>query len=261
MVDTLSQYYSLPSADSLAHWGQAAASPAELFGPISSFSGEVVTDVVAINNGLALNISWENGTAMLILLMLFCFAVYRFANVARASFKAVFSTSDARSLFESSTVEFTRYIRYGFVMFMLSVAIMVDGMTDDVGGDFLQIVGLFFVMIVASLISGAVVRLVGYFDHNAARWAELRAIRKLDRTVGAYFFAVPVIIFSYSSSMHIVLWIMVCVAIGIYFFRLLLFFIRRGFSFLQWILYLCAVEIAPFALLWGIASRLNSIHP
>lgn len=261
MPDTLTFYYVLPSADSTSVWGAQAVDAGQIYGPISAFSGRVAEQAPAWSEMFGVSISWQSGVMLLVLLLMFCYAVYRFTGLARVSFKSVFSSSETITLFENSTLEFSYFIHYGRWMFLLSTAIAADGIfLRGAGMNFINVAVIIGVVFVASTIGSWLIGILSFFDYDAARWKDLRSIRKIDRTISAYILALPVIAFSYSSSMHIALAVIVGAVLVAHFIRILIFFHWRGFSFLQSFLYLCAVEIAPFALLWGVAARLNGIH-
>lgn len=261
MRDTLTLYYTLPAADSAAGWGVQAASATEIYGPVSSLSGDVTTSTVALVADQKVSVSWQSGAVLLLVLSLFCYGVYRFGALARAGFKSLLSIDDTVMLFENSTLEFNYFITYGRFLFLLSMAVIVDGLFSANGvGSVIVVGGVVVALMVGSVISALIGRALSWFDYNDQRWVQLRSIKKIDRALTGLIFALPSIAFSYAEGVQVIVIVLIAVVVVFHFVRLIIFFRQRGFSFLQSFLYLCAVEIAPFAFLWGVVSRLNGIH-
>ncbi len=229
----------------------------ELFGASSSLDGSVIDSSIQLldfNSSVNLTLS----LIVLTIIVSYCYTMYRYGDMLRWSAKNLLSVSGAIFMFSSPTMNFTRFIRVGVWLNILCTAAVVSFFLVQ-GEDMLLLVfgGIFLSLWVLRLWEVTLQRVFAAFDYKKERWRDINNLSKFNTALGASLFAMPIILLLPMKSMVSVVAFLVLSMYIYNFFRIVYYFIAVRFSFLQSFLYLCAVEIVPFVLLWGIISRIN----
>ncbi len=202
------------------------------------------------------------------LLLLLLFGVYvvflsLFFREIRVCIKSFLSVSDSLMFYENTTVGFTRFRFFSkyFFLFLFSVSFYVfvlDAFSVErfSGLSFWCLFGILSVLCYGvCLLSSGFMALIGLFDYVPSRWLVILRVTDFDRTFSVVFLPLFLVLYGLFSFVWLLFF---CMIVCFYFYhilRLLYIFRVNRFSFLQSILYLCAVEIAPLALLLGMVSR------
>lgn len=240
----IGDWYRIEAADSVVHWQTPVRSADQIFGHTSYVS---YVPQVGIAQGGREIVGWQGSTAIIILLALYCYILFRHRIEIRVSLKAAFSLEDTLFVFENLTLEFSRFLRLGRLLLVISIALMLCSL-----GDRLTLVVLaataFAVWLVIS-ISSLFRSVVSHFDYQIDRWVSIGSVTRLNLSIIALVFC-PVVLLVITFKSYTLVSLAVLIVLWIYHWcRLFRFFTLAGFSNLQWFLYLCAVEIIPFSLI------------
>lgn len=243
----IGDWYRIVPSDSVVHWQTCASSADQVFGHVSYVSH--VAQGVAYDGRET--IGWQGSTVIIILLALYCYMLFRHHREIRVSLKAAFSLDDTLFVFENLTLEFSRFLRLVRLLLVMSVAVMLCSL-----GNQLTLVAFaisaFVVWLVVNL-SSLFRGIVSRFDYQIDRWVSIGSVTRLNLSIIALIFC-PVVVLVMIFGIYAVVSLSALIVLWIYHWgRLFRFFTLSGFSNVQWFLYLCAVEIIPFSLIVGIA--------
>lgn len=256
LTDTIktATWYNVPApSDSAANLGVRVWSDVEIFGPVSQ---KISSQPIAQFSNQT--IEWQGAIIIVSLLSLYCYVLFRYRVEIRASLKAAFSLEDTLFIFENLTLDFARFLRFAQLIVVCSLAVMISAFIDR--WQQLWVVGALIASIWFILqLSSAGSYIVSKFDYNNERWQSIRSITKLNDAIISI--AICPVVLILGTTQYLWVAIAAFAALVLYhFFRLLKYFKLSGFSTLQWILYLCAVETIPFTLLWGATRWVNFLH-
>ncbi len=219
-------------------------------------------DSLALADVFGRIMQWETTLIILLLFALYSILLYRYSALFAPIFKIIFSIGRTNALLQNQSIDESRFLRYTKVLliFTLSIALasVCHFMPQFEQFDIFIVLSAILLFIVSSSIISLVLRkITALFDYNKSRWELISNLVKFDRAIIVVFFA-PIVMVCAFSEFFVKPLIFVCLVLYFYhFMRIILIFKEQGFSFLQSILYICAVEIAPVVLLWGIVSRLK----
>lgn len=213
-------------------------------------------------------ISWGLAVCLVILLMLYCYVIYRYRKPIGASIKAIFSLEDTFFIFENLSLEFKRFLYTAQLMVLLSLAVVVAGVLSgsisigatSAGEGDLAVVGAILVYLyVSTLIQNAMRYVVSRFDSLSERLTMLRSLTLFDTAVISIAFTPLALIIAAVAQYWVVVWVVLGLLLVMHWIRLFIYFKFTGFSILQWFLYLCTLEVLPFTLLLSVASHYGSL--
>lgn len=231
--------------------GRRVCSSAEMFGAESFVDGSVNSDGALSSFEYLANTNPTLSIVILTILVAWCYMLFRYGRILSWSLKNLVSVSGALFMFTTTSMEFIRFIRMGIFINMLCTGAAISGFTAE--GEAILWVFLcavaapLFVRIWALMWQGILKK----FDFKASRWRDIRNLSNFDTALLSTVLAAPVIvILPIPGSMFFVICLF---AVGYLYhiLRIVYYFKSSKFSFLQSILYLCAVEITPVALVWG----------
>lgn len=208
------------------------------------------------------HISWSIALALTVLLCLYCWMIYRYRKPIVACLKALFSLEDAFFIFENTPTEFKHFLSTSRSLLLFSVSIVTVGSSMDSQGGFGQLAMIAAVMAylyVSILLQNLLRTVVSRFDSAAERIGILRSLTLLDLSTMSVVFA-PLALLSVSvGGMWVVVWSVLVVLVLVHWLRLFFYFKLTGFSILQWILYLCTLEVLPFTILLNVIGHIESL--
>lgn len=268
-MDTLTQYrYSLPAfgggarGDSLRAWSVEVQNAEHIYGTGSEVVAQIESSQpLALSDYIQSINMWESSVVVLLLLALYCYQLFRYSAIIKHCFRALFSISDSLELFENQPLVVTTFFRFSRYFFSLSLAVAISVLCYDVRWEDMGFNLFYFILVlcvglfIGSMFKIALRRLISIYDPSPYRWGNLRRIVAYNKAMGSVVLTPVVIVFSSSLAFKdLLLWSIVAL-MGYHFIRIKLLFNVQGFSFMQSMLYLCAVEIAPFVVLWGIVRH------
>lgn len=193
------------------------------------------------------------------ILALYCYILFRYRNEIRVSFKAALSLEDTLFIFENLTLDFDRFLRFSVVLIYMCIAVLVCRFVDAWQQLWLWaavVAGLF----VSGFLSVALRKISSKFDTQIGHWVDISSISRLNCAISAIVLT-PSVLLLVPTNSYAFLAGVVCAILALYHWLSLLKYFRvAGFSILQWILYLCAVEALPFGLLAGGAKLFGLLN-
>ncbi len=206
---------------------------------------------------------WQTSVVMVVLICFYCYILYRFRRDLMSCLKNIGRTEDTLTLMEGQGADFVHFLRSGIILAVLSGASLIMAWLE------LQLPGvesyyLFF---------GAVAAFLGVVSYRRAafwvmRWLtddknifrEVTFINRIDTAFIAVFYTPLAVIIGVSGRLFLA-GTVVLAGLVVYHFRSLYKYFRiRSFSKLQWILYLCTVEILPVSFIIALAIRKSGIN-
>lgn len=243
--------------DSSEVQGVRVCASSDIFGQSSSL--EVTSIEMPYGSGL-LNIEVDSllSVMVLVIMVLYCYMLYRYSSIMRISAKNIVSISSTVAVFSLAKKEFLRYVSLGELICMVSLSAVLSKYSEGIVG-FNEL----YSFVVAFLLCGVVrmwgvvwQRLFSNFDYRAERWRDLRNLTRFDFAILSVVVA-PLVVVSLPVGMDSSFVLIGGAVVYLYhFLRIVGYFKSVRFSFLQSFLYLCAVEIVPIALLWGVATHI-----
>lgn len=206
---------------------------------------------------------WQTSVVMVVLICFYCYILYRFRRDLMSCLKNIGRTEDTLTLMEGQGADFIHFLRSGMVLAVLGGASLVMAWLE------FQLPGvesyyLFFWALVAFL--GVVLyRRVAF---GVMRWLtddkhifrEVTFINRIDMAFIAVFYTPLAVIIGVSGRFFAVGTCVLAVLVAYHFMSLYKYFRIRSFSKLQWILYLCTVEILPVSFIIALAIRKSGIN-
>ncbi len=195
---------------------------------------------------------------VLVIMVLYCYMIYRYSSVMRISLKNIVSLSSTVGIFSLAKKEFLRYVSLGELISVVCLSAVLAKYTPSVGeySELYYFVGAFLLCGVVRMWGVVWQRIFSNFDYRAERWRDLRNLTRFDLAILSVVVA-PLVVVSLPVGMdsNFVL-AGGAVAYLYHFLRIVGYFKSVRFSFLQSFLYLCAVEMVPITLLWGVVTRI-----
>ncbi|MFI3278179.1 MAG: DUF4271 domain-containing protein [Rikenellaceae bacterium] len=126
----------------------------------------------------------------------------------------------------------------------------------------LTLVAVYMVVVLLFLYGATLLKSIAYITLSSQFVDELLSIRRRMFILATLFVSPAILLFLLSTeeqSIYVVYMLIVEVIIifGIFLFQTFLLFVRKNASILHWILYLCAIELFPITLMWGVISRVG----
>lgn len=228
----------------------------ELFGSSSSLE---MTALSKPYGGGLLNLQVDSflSIVVLIVVVLYCFILYRYSGIMQLSLKNVVSLGGVQQMFISAKKEFLRFVSFGELLCIVSISALLVKYVHFGGLNFLVLfAGIFLSLYVVRLWGIFWQRIFSYFDYRGQRWSEIRNLTRFDFAILSIVSTPLVVVLLPLGSAGYLELIGLVVAYLYHFLRIVVYFKSLRFSFLQSFLYLCAVEIVPIALLWGVLARI-----
>lgn len=200
---------------------------------------------------------------MVVLICFYCYIVYRFRRDMMSCLKNIGHTEDTLTLMEGQGADFVYFLRSGVALALLGGSSLVMAWLEI---QLPQVKSYY-------LFAGAVVAFLGivlyrriaftvmqWLTDDKSVFREVSFINRIDITFIAVFYTPLAIIIGVSGRLF-ELGIAVLAALVAYHFTALYKYFRlRSFSKLQWILYLCTVEILPVSFVIALAVRKSGIN-
>lgn len=206
---------------------------------------------------------WQTSVMMVVLICFYCYIVYRFRRDMMSCLKNIGHTEDTLTLMEGQGADFVYFLRSGLALALLGGSSLVMAWLEI---QLPQVKSYY-------LFAGAVVAFLGivlyrriaftvmqWLTDDKSVFREVSFINRIDITFIAVFYTPLAIIIGVSGRLF-ELGIAVLAALVAYHFTALYKYFRlRSFSKLQWILYLCTVEILPVSFVIALAVRKSGIN-
>lgn len=206
---------------------------------------------------------WQTSVMMVVLICFYCYILYRFRRDLMSCLKNIGHTEDTLTLMEGQGADFVHFLRSGIALAVLAGASLVMAWLE-IQLPRVESYYLFFAAVAAFL--GVVLYRRAAFgvmrwltdDKNVFR--EVTFINRIDITFIAVCYTPLAVIIGVSGRFFQLGMIVLTFGIAYHFVSLYKYFRIRSFSKLQWILYLCTVEILPVSFIIALAIRKSGIN-
>lgn len=255
--------------DSLAQDSVAVFDAYDMFGSRSELHGqmvEVLEPVVDAQSELTLNPVYQGSLVVLLLSFLYISYIYR--EQLGVLFKVILRKDFVESLYRERSNLFKLFMRRTKIMGCLLAGLLAVRVAEnfvdfvDFGIEFEGLITLIAIVLVllVYVYRRFVIKIIAFVGDRSSFFKEHNYICNVYWTIAVMTIG-PLFIFGgnmYGYRGDLVLCLMGVVALLVtfmYFYNSYMFFIKQRVSFLQWILYLCAVDFFPISLiaaLWKI---------
>ncbi len=132
---------------------------------------------------------------------------------------------------------------------------------DDLDGG-VWVIGGAAVALLCALYGWTFIKVAGYLTINVDAMKELLAVKRRLFVLSILFISPVVMMMALSNILQsqqvVYILVLECIVLIVLFvWQTFLLFMRENFSILHWILYLCAVELMPLSLVWGVLRHLS----
>lgn len=252
-------------------FAQPAGSAAEVFGQSSALNPDVmlrsdeVLSCVAVTH--AEGYPWYMTLFFLAISCFYFYYIWRFRGEMLAGFRSSFSQQRLEASFESRSIEQMHYLRYSRLLIAVNLALVALSLIRyDVFADSGMMIpsDLFFILALSGLCLVGMyrylaIKVCGWFTEDSTLLERLSFLNKLNFAIVSVVFTPVAIAMVLDRGVVFIGLAILCLLTMYHLLRIIYYFIVCRFGLLQWILYLCAVEIFPLSLLLVLASRYNEI--
>lgn len=239
-----------------------ARSSAEVWGAGSSVSTQMAPrgPVVRMEQGPE---PWQTSVVMVVLICFYCYILYRFRRDMMSCLKNIGNTEDTLTLMEGQGADFVYFLRSGMALAVLGGASLVMAWLE------IQLPGIksyyLFAGAVVAFIAIVLYRRIAFavmkwLTDDKGAFQEVTFINRIDITFIAVFYTPLAIIIGVSGRLFELGMVVLAGLVVYHFIALYKYFRLRSFSKLQWILYLCTVEILPVSFIIALAVRKSGIN-
>lgn len=211
-------------------------------------------------------------TLLVVVFLLFCYLIYNFRNSILLSFRVMVMRIAPEKAFEEQTLFFRRFMAGAMLLEALLVTGFLTGLADRYGLARLLpdasplvchgfVVAVLVAVYVVSAYKKLLSRMIGAVVQNPQFFKEYAFLSRLSGAAAALIMTPLFLMLAFASDREFrtLFWIAAGVFLlltGVFLSKSYRFFVERNISILQWILYLCAVEIFPVSFFLLAGSRL-----
>lgn len=201
---------------------------------------------------------WQTSVVIVVVLCFYCFMLYRFRRDILSGLKNMTYTEDTLTLMEEQGADFNRFLWCGTLLAVLSGSALAMNWMEW------QLPGVQnYILFGASLLGfgGILVyrwlalRLMQWMTEDRGIYHQIRFINRMDFAFLALFYTPFAIIIGMSGRFFEAGLILLGILLLSHFLALYKYFRLRGFSGMQYFLYLCTIEILPVSFLIALALR------
>lgn len=239
-----------------------ARSASEVWGSSSSVSAEMMPRgaLNRVDQGAE---PWQTSVVLVVLICFYCYILYRFRRDMMSCLKNIGNTEDTLTLMEGQGADFIYFLRSGIALAILSGASLVMAWLE-IQLPRVESYYLFFGAVAAFLCVVLYRRmafgLMRWLTDDKGVFREVTFINRIDITFIAIFYTPLAVIIGVSGRLFELGMIVLAGFAAYHFISLYKYFRIRSFSKLQWILYLCTVEILPVSFIIALAIRKSGIN-
>lgn len=206
---------------------------------------------------------WQTSVVLVVVICFYCYILNRFRRDMMSCLRNIGNIEDTLTLMEGQGADFAYFLRSGIALAVLSGAALIM-VWLEIQLPAVESYYLFFGAAAAFLcvalyrrIAFAVMR---WLTDDKALFSEITFINRIDIVFIAIFYTPLAIIVGISGRLFVPGTVVIGGLILFHFAALYKYFKLRAFSKLQWILYLCAVEILPVSFIIALAIRKSGIN-
>lgn len=206
---------------------------------------------------------WQTSVVLVVVICFYCYLLYRFRRDMMSCLRNIGHTEDTLTLMEGQGADFAYFLRSGIALAVLSGAALImvwlETHLPDVESYYLFF-GAAGAFLGVALYRRIAFRVMRWLTDDKFLFSELTFINRIDLTFIAVFYTPLAIIVGISGRFFTLGTVVLAGLILYHFAALYKYFRLRAFSKLQWILYLCIVEILPVSFIIALAVRNSGIN-
>ncbi|MEG1607344.1 MAG: DUF4271 domain-containing protein [Mucinivorans sp.] len=222
-------------------------------GEIFSYSSLAYTSKEPpLSLGYSTDNSWQVATVCLPLICLYCYIMHRHWRLLGVVIKSTLSVRGSLMFIDESYNEYHRFLNLATLTANLSLAIgagaMVMANEPTIHGWKFLVAGISAIglVFVGRLI---ITLLMQLGDPQLTLHKVSNKLWKFDLSIFAIFLTPLMLVMAVNPSLHYALIATILLVIVVHQIRQAIYFSLNKFSFMQWILYLCTVELFPLSLI------------
>ncbi|WP_300744567.1 DUF4271 domain-containing protein [uncultured Rikenella sp.] len=247
------------SVDSV-QWLRPAGSAAEVWGGRSTLSEELTP------HGGLVPVSppadpWQTSVVMVVLICFYCYVLYRFRRDMVSCLKNIGHTEDTLTLMEGQGADFVYFLRSGIALAVLAGSALVMAWLEIRWPrieSYYLFIGSVVLFLLIVLYRRILFRVLRWLTDDKSVFQEITFINRIDVTFISLLYAPLAIVIGVSGRLFAFGLVVLGGLVVYHFIALYKYFRLRSFSKLQWILYLCFVEILPVSFILALAIRQSS---
>ncbi len=247
------------SVDSV-QWLRPAGSAAEVWGGRATLSEELTP------HGGLVPVSppadpWQTSVVMVVLICFYCYVLYRFRRDMVSCLKNIGHTEDTLTLMEGQGADFVYFLRSGIALAVLAGSALVMAWLEIRWPrieSYYLFIGSVVLFLLIVLYRRILFRVLRWLTDDKSVFQEITFINRIDVTFISLLYAPLAIVIGVSGRLFAFGLVVLGGLVVYHFIALYKYFRLRSFSKLQWILYLCFVEILPVSFILALAIRQSS---
>lgn len=232
-------------------------SASEIFSAGSTLGAQMTPDIAPHALVVQITQPWEISLFILLTLCYYIYILYRYWDVIPTTFRVAMSVGKTLNLYQQQNNEQKRFGINTFALFIMSLTVTVVEVSDNfINATPILFVGIVFVALcLLFTFKYIAVTICRSFSDDKPAFHDLNRINLHTISLFSIIYTPIAIAAATGDSQNTMLLVIVAVLWIYYIIRLFGLFMQRGFGKLQWILYLCAVELLPSSYLIAMAFR------
>lgn len=255
-------YVPMPDSLLVASSLERAVSPSEIFSSSSVLNAELAVesgDIAMIAHSF---VAWQVSVFLLFVLFYYSFVVYRFQGPMLSTlFRVALSTKKTIKAYEVKSNEQNSLTFHGTLLSILMFSCYAIAYTHVTVNAYplVMLSAAVLISILFCIYKYLIIVIAQYFSDSKVFFASLEAINRHTITLWGVLIA-PVAVASaiVNTDSHMAIWIYLCLWIC-YIWKIFKLFVSNGFGGLQWILYLCTVELLPVSFLVALVVKYSEL--
>lgn len=203
----------------------------------------------------------EIAVILLFIICFYSFLLYRFIHPIRIVIKNIFSVKATMNYIETPSQDFVRFMSYGHQLSQLAITLTITTIASTLAGkiqsnELLMFLTTWLALQIITLTQTMISKWCAKVSTNIDTFSDLQKLRKFNVTAFTIIYAPMAILATFSYIMTITALLTMLLLAFWHIFRILSYLRFKKFSFLQWFLYLCTVELLPILAVAAILSSL-----
>lgn len=208
--------------------------------------------------------NWQIASLVVLMLCFYCYVIFRFSRPIRMIFKNALSIDATVAMLDNPSRDFNKFmpIAKSLLLFILSIIVLVAVKQNQTLPPGLSIVLILAIVIVVSIISMLRVlfrKIAGQITDTEKFFYSISLIEACSISLIATIVTPLAITLPFFPPIFDIAIYTLVIIYLYYLLRLYLTIRGKKFSFMQWFLYLCGVEIAPIAIVVATIVLINTI--
>lgn len=197
----------------------------------------------------------------LCLVCLYCYILYRFSRSMGLLIKNAFSIEATITVMDNQSLDFRKMLRYGVVLFVASLSLLatLKIQTLTTINSYIVLGGTILSLTLIVSLRSLILHTITFISRDRTSMQQINQVSRYNVTVFSILFTPLTFVCILFETTQIISVIALCLFALYHTIRIYNLFKANKFSFLQWILYLCSVELFPLSLVLAVGLKSNVI--